>query len=102
MIDLVKRFFAKGKGAHLTDEGKTEYHDVRVAVCVLLLEMANTDGEFSASERENVISLLRRQYQLSDEHIADHFPNAKWVATDRLQELPVPRLIEKFMDQHSQ
>jgi len=71
MIDLVKRFFAKGKGAHLADEGKTESHDVRVAVCALFLEMANIDGEFSASERENVISLLRRQYQLSDEHIAE-------------------------------
>lgn len=71
MMDLVKRFFAKGKGAQLTDQGKTESHDVRVAVCALFLEMANIDGEFSGSEREDVMALLKRRHGLSDEHILE-------------------------------
>lgn len=71
MIDLVRRFFEKGQGTGSADQGNTESHDVRVAVCALFLEMVNIDGEFSASERDQVISLLKRQYGLSDEHVAD-------------------------------
>ena len=71
MIDLVRRFFEKGQGPGSADQGTTESHDVRVAVCAIFLEMANIDGEFSASERDDVISLLKRQYGLSDQHVVD-------------------------------
>jgi uncharacterized tellurite resistance protein B-like protein len=70
MIDLVRKFLAKGKGANPEAQGRPESHDVRVAVCALFLEMASIDGEFSDSERENIISLLKRQYRMSDEHVA--------------------------------
>jgi uncharacterized tellurite resistance protein B-like protein len=71
MIDLVRRFFEKGQGTGSADQGTTESHDVRVAVCALFLEMANIDGKFSASEQDYVISLLKRQYGLSDQHVVD-------------------------------
>jgi uncharacterized tellurite resistance protein B-like protein len=71
MIDLVRRFFEKGQGAGSADQGTTESHDVRVAVCALFLEMANIDGKFSASEQDYVISLLKREYGLSDQHVVD-------------------------------
>ena len=71
MIDLVRRFFEKGQGTGSADQGTTESHDVRVAVCALFLEMANIDGKFSASEQDHVISLLKRQYGLSDQHVVD-------------------------------
>jgi uncharacterized tellurite resistance protein B-like protein len=71
MIDLVRKFLAKGKGANTGAQGRPESRDVRVAVCALFLEMASIDGEFSDSERENIISLLKRQYHLSDEHVAE-------------------------------
>ena len=71
MIDRIRRFFGKGQGADSAGQGDTESHDVRVAVCAIFLEMANIDGEFSASERDDVISLLKRQYGLSDEHVVE-------------------------------
>jgi uncharacterized tellurite resistance protein B-like protein len=71
MIDLVKGLFAKSQGAGPADQGKTASHDIRLAVCALFLEMANIDGEFSGSERDHVISLLKRQYNLPDEHIPE-------------------------------
>ena len=43
-------------------------HDIRIATCALLLEMANIDGEFSDSERNRIISILKRDYQLSEKH----------------------------------
>jgi len=71
MIDLVKGLFAKSRRAGPADQGKTASHDIRLAVCALFLEMANIDGEFSGSERDHVISLLKRRYDLPDEHILE-------------------------------
>ncbi|UCF03606.1 MAG: TerB family tellurite resistance protein [Deltaproteobacteria bacterium] len=68
MIDLVKKFF--GKGSSDVSEGKQEtaFHDVRIATCALLLEMAHIDGEFSESERESIINIIKKDYDLADEH----------------------------------
>ncbi|MGD8984645.1 MAG: TerB family tellurite resistance protein [Desulfobacteraceae bacterium] len=67
MIDLVKRYFgksARGEG----DQNEDASHDIRIATCALLLEMANIDGEFSDSERNRIISILQRDHQLPHEH----------------------------------
>jgi len=68
MIDLVKRLFARTRQAGPADQGKRAAHDIRLAVCALFLEMANIDGEFSGSEREHVMALLKRQYDLPEEY----------------------------------
>lgn len=71
MINLVKQFFGKTKTADSGREKKDESHDIRVATCALLLEMANIDGEFSQEEQENIITMLKNNFQLSDEHAAE-------------------------------
>ncbi len=68
MIDLFKRFFGKSAAKGSSDKEVAGSHDVRIATCALLLEMANIDGEFSVSEREGIIRILREDYRLSDEH----------------------------------
>ena len=68
MIDLVKRFFDKGTRGGDADQERESSHDIRVATCAVLLEMANIDSEFSESERENIITILKRDYHLSEEH----------------------------------
>ena len=69
MIDLVKKFFGK-----MTKNGSTgreeSFHDIRIATCALLLEMSQIDGDFSKSERESILSAIRKDYHVSDEHAA--------------------------------
>ncbi len=68
MIDLVKKFF--GKGAQNGPAGKKEsVHDLRIATCALLLEMSQIDGEFSESERESILAIIKREYGVGDEYI---------------------------------
>jgi len=68
MIDLVKKFF--GKTTENGPDGKSEpAHDIRIATCALLLEMCKIDGEFSESERECVVSVIKKKYALDDEYI---------------------------------
>jgi uncharacterized tellurite resistance protein B-like protein len=71
MIDLVRKFFGKRTEGTPTDAETDRPHDIRVATCALFLEMASIDGEFSDSERENIVRALKENHQLSDECAAD-------------------------------
>lgn len=66
MIDIVKRFFDKTGSGRPAGEGRTE-HDLRVATCALLVEMARIDEHFSESEMETILSILKDRYGLSSE-----------------------------------
>ncbi len=71
MIDLIKKFF-KGENTPAPSEiAQASSHDLHVATCALLLEMSNIDGEFSESEKENIMAILKRDYGLSDEHVSE-------------------------------
>jgi len=69
MIDLIKQFFGKSTRTDSNDNKQTDAHDIRVATCALFLEMAHIDGEFSASERESIIAILKENHHLSDDHV---------------------------------
>jgi len=70
MIDLVKKFF--GKGAQNGPAGKKEsVHDIRIATCALLLEMSQIDGEFSESEREGIVSAIKKECEVDDEYVSE-------------------------------
>ena len=66
MIDLVKKFFNKTQGTSSRDAAGGDTHDIRVATCAILLEMAHIDEEFDAAEQERILDILKRHYQLGD------------------------------------
>jgi uncharacterized tellurite resistance protein B-like protein len=66
MIDLVKRFFSRSQEPSSQDKTGGDSHDIRVAACAILLEMADIDEEFDASERERILAILKQRYRLSD------------------------------------
>lgn len=69
MIDLVKKFFDRRTEDLSTDNKRERPHDIHMAACALLLEMANIDDEFTDSERENIILILKSNYNLPDEDV---------------------------------
>ena len=71
MIDLAKKIFGKSTQVDTGNQKRENCHDIRVATCAILMEMANIDGEFSEAERENIVSILKKDYQLSDEYAAE-------------------------------
>ena len=68
MIDLVKKFFSKRSHDDSSDQRRKRPRDIRIATCAILLEMSNIDGEFSTLERESIISILKNNFDVSDEH----------------------------------
>ncbi|HDQ92511.1 MAG TPA: TerB family tellurite resistance protein [Synergistetes bacterium] len=65
MRDIIKSFFSRT--ASPADQRAGEGHDVRVAACALLLEMAHVDGEFDDDEREKIVAILKGHFGLTDE-----------------------------------
>ena len=68
MLDMVKRFFGKVTEGNFKTPGQKTDHDVHIAVCALLVEMARIDETFTATEMETILSILKDKYGLSEEH----------------------------------
>ena len=62
MLALISRFFCSP-----APDTPPSAHDLRVAACVLLVELARADGDFSAEEVQQILALLQAQHQLSEE-----------------------------------
>ena len=77
MIELVKKFFSKDNISPMPESSRETSHDVRVAACALLLEMAHIDGEFNDSEKEQIIQTLEEDHGLSEEAAAELLKAAK-------------------------
>ena len=69
MIDLVKKFFDRNKEDSSGENKSKRPHDIRMATCALFLEMANIDDEFTDSEREHIITILKNNYNLPDDDV---------------------------------
>lgn len=68
MIDLVKKFFSKRTDDNTGNTRKKSSEDILVSTCVLLLEMSVIDGEFSETEKQKILSILKEEYALPEEY----------------------------------
>lgn len=68
MIDIVKRFFDKATAGVSKDANRHSAHDIRVATCALLVEIARIDETFTEAEMETILSILKEKYGLSRDH----------------------------------
>ena len=67
MLNRIKTLLAAGPPA----EPETAHERIQVATCVLLLEMAHTDGEFHAMEGTLIQDLLQQKFDLSERATAE-------------------------------
>ncbi len=71
MIGRLKKIFGgeTGETGEAIRDGGGSAHDIQVATCALFLELASIDGEFSREERDNILALLKAEFQLSNEDV---------------------------------
>ena len=67
MLDSLKRFFTKAQEYDPRGSGQDREHDIRVATCALLVEIARIDETFTEEELETVLSILKNKYGLLEE-----------------------------------
>ena len=65
LIDSIKRLFGSSDDAGEASRPDTPQGDpLHLAACVLLLDIAHADGEFSADERSHIEGVLERHFSL--------------------------------------
>jgi uncharacterized tellurite resistance protein B-like protein len=69
MIGFLKTLFNNDLCNEMSSSKTGQPNRLHVATCAILLEMARIDGEFSDAERDNIISIFKNKYQLSDDEI---------------------------------
>ncbi len=71
MIDLIKKMFGSSAEPDATTAQTDKTRNIRVATCALFVAMAQSDDEFSGVEYEHIIAILKKEYDLADEHAAE-------------------------------
>lgn len=64
MLNAIKQFFSSSMTPAPGADPEEEKHDIRLAACALLLELANADDEFTHDEQQHLESAVRRQFGL--------------------------------------
>ena len=67
MIDTIKRFFNRASDPD-GDSPQAAGHDLEVATCALLVEMARIDESFTAQEIETILHILTTRYGVAGDH----------------------------------
>ena len=70
MLGKLKTLFANEFKDAMSSGNANQPHRLHIATCAILLEMAKIDGEFSDSERQNIISILKKNYHLADDEVS--------------------------------
>jgi len=68
MLDTIRKFFGKIAEDRTETVDRGAEHDIRVATCALLVEMARIDETFTPEEMRTILSVLTDRYGLSAEH----------------------------------
>jgi len=64
MFDLKKILLRTSKIDSVTQQ-QDEFERIQIATCIILLEVAKSDDEFSSIEKTTVTALLKKQFKLS-------------------------------------
>jgi uncharacterized tellurite resistance protein B-like protein len=93
MLDIVKQFL--GKFTEGQAVGQKTDHDILVAVCALLVEMARIDETFTPAEMEIILAILQEKYGLSQEHAQALITEAENKLQESVDLWPFAKLIDE-------
>jgi uncharacterized tellurite resistance protein B-like protein len=62
MLDAIRRLIGDSMPGTPSAQTHVHKHDVRLAACALLLELAHVDGDFSEVERTRLSEVLQRHF----------------------------------------
>jgi uncharacterized tellurite resistance protein B-like protein len=64
LLDSIKRMFGSATEARPVADSRANVDPLHLAACVLLLDIAHADGEFTDAERKHIEGVLERHFSL--------------------------------------
>ena len=71
VIERLKRFFAPAGPKQLDAKDDDSALRIQLATCVLLLEVAHSDDEFTVEEGKHIVEIMKEKFDLSAEYVID-------------------------------
>ena len=72
MLNQLKQLFLRGSNSsesHSSNGAESTYTREQIATCALLIEIANSDGEFAGVEKDLIMKLIKDEYDLSTNEV---------------------------------
>jgi uncharacterized tellurite resistance protein B-like protein len=98
MLDALRRLVRDSVQGSVPAHTPVHTHDVRVAACALLLELANSDGEFSDAERERIRDILQRHFGVDGDGADALMAEAASAARDAVDDFVFTRQVVREYD----
>lgn len=84
MLMRIKEFFKSNISIDEKKPEKDTSHNIQVATCALLIEMARIDDEFDQSEKDRIIEIIKSGYNLTEQEIDQLMDLAKQELDSRI------------------
>ena len=94
MLDAIKSFFGSSMAPDPQQEAVPE-HDIRLAACALLLELAHADEDFTDDEAQHLEGAIRRQYGLDQDQATELIALAEEERVDAVDLWQFTKLIKQ-------
>ncbi len=85
MFDILSRIFGEGHGENPAAAPGKGPDAIIIATTALLLEMAHIDGNFNDSEKASILSILKEEYELSEDEASELLREAEKELEDSIQ-----------------
>lgn len=73
MLTNLKKYFSDNISIKQNASEEIVSHNIQIATCALLLEMANSDDQFTDEERMRIAAILKNKFALNDMQIEELF-----------------------------
>ena len=73
VVRRLKKFFSNVEKEAPPEREEDISARIQLATCVLLLEVAHSDDHFSEAEKDRIVDILKEDFELSDDYVAELF-----------------------------
>ena len=95
MLTTLKKYFADNISVDKNTTADDSARHLQIATCALLVEMANSDDDFSNDEKARIVDILRNRFGMDDDQIDELFEITRQEIKNSLDLYGFARMINK-------
>lgn len=95
MLSSLKKYFADNIAVEKNASADSLDRSLQIATCALLVEMANSDDDFSNDEKARIVDILRNRFGMDDTQIDELFEITRQEIKNSLDLYGFARMINK-------
>jgi uncharacterized tellurite resistance protein B-like protein len=99
MLTSLKKYFADNISVDKNAAADESARNLQIATCALLVEMANSDDDFSNDEKARIVDILKNRFGLDDNQVDELFEITRQEIKNSLDLYGFARMINKHYNE---